>query len=128
LGNILDLQNLIERAVILSNDGVLPNPLPTAGIQGGTIFPAVTTLRDSERALILQTLAAVGWVIGGPTGAAAKLGLKRTTLIQKLKKLGISRPCPQSSQDVMGPADAVEVNSASYRTAKPAERLTAQPA
>src|ERR1700680_3669162 len=81
-GNIRELQNLIERAMILSNDGVLSNPLPTAGFQVVVIFsPAATTLRDSERALILQTLAAVGWVIGGPTGAAAKLGLKRTTLI-----------------------------------------------
>jgi formate hydrogenlyase transcriptional activator len=103
-GNIRELQNLIERAVILSNDGVLPNPLPTAGTQGVIISPAATTLRDSEHTLILQTLAAVGWVIGGPTGAAAKLGLKRTTLIHKMKKLGISRPRPQSSQDVMRPA------------------------
>jgi formate hydrogenlyase transcriptional activator len=103
-GNIRELQNLIERAVILSNDGVLPNPLPTGGPQGVIISPAATTLRDSERTLILQTLAAVGWVIGGPTGAAAKLGLKRTTLIHKMKKLGISRPRPQSSQDLMGPA------------------------
>jgi formate hydrogenlyase transcriptional activator len=97
-GNIRELQNLIERAVILSNDGVLPNPLPTAGTQGVIISPAATTLRDSERTLILHTLAAVGWVLGGPTGAAAKLGLKRTTLIHKMKKLGISRPCPQSNQ------------------------------
>jgi len=89
--------------VILSNDGVLPNPLPTAGTQGVIASPAATTLRDSERTLILQTLAAMGWVIGGPTGAAAKLGLKRTTLIHKMKKLGISRPRPQSSQDVIGP-------------------------
>ena len=102
-GNIRELQNLIERAVILSNDGVLPNPLPTAGTQGVIASPAATTLRDSERTLILQTLAAMGWVIGGPTGAAAKLGLKRTTLIHKMKKLGISRPRPQSSQDVIGP-------------------------
>jgi formate hydrogenlyase transcriptional activator len=97
-GNIRELQNLIERAVILSNDGVLPNPLPTAGTQGVIISPAATTLRDSERTLILHTLAAVGWVLGGPTGAAAKLGLKRTTLIHKMKKLGISRPCPPSNQ------------------------------
>jgi len=97
-GNIRELQNLIERAVILSNDGVLPNPLPTAGTQDVIISPAATTLRDSERTLISHTLAAVGWVLGGPTGAAAKLGLKRTTLIHKMKKLGISRPCPQSSQ------------------------------
>jgi len=97
-GNIRELQNLIERAVILSNDGVLPNPLPTAGTRDVIISPAATTLRDSERTLILHTLAAVGWVLGGPTGAAAKLGLKRTTLIHKMKKLGISRPRLQSSQ------------------------------
>jgi regulatory Fis family protein len=48
--------------------------------------------RDSQRALILQTLQATGWMIGGPAGAAAQLGLKRTTLIAKMKKLGISRP------------------------------------
>jgi formate hydrogenlyase transcriptional activator len=58
-------------------------------------------LRDSERALILHTLEAAGWVIGGPKGAAAKLGLKRTTLICKMQKLGIFRPCLQSSQDVI---------------------------
>jgi formate hydrogenlyase transcriptional activator len=104
-GNIRELQNLIERAVILSNDGVLPNPLPTAETeQRATISPGPTTLRDSERTLILQTLEGVGWVIGGPKGAAAKLGLKRTTLIHKMQKLGISRPSVQRSQDVMGPA------------------------
>ena len=92
-GNIRELQNLIERAVILSNHGVLPNPLPSAGNeQRAAIFPGATTLRDSERTLILQTLEGVGWVIGGPKGAAAKLGLKRTTLIHKMQKLGISRP------------------------------------
>ncbi|WP_353070898.1 sigma-54 interaction domain-containing protein [Tunturiibacter gelidoferens] len=103
-GNIRELQNLIERAVILSNNGVLPNPLPTAASQGVIIPPTVTTLRDSERALILHTLEAVGWVIGGPKGAAAKLGLKRTTLICKMQKLGIFRSCLQSSQDVIWPA------------------------
>jgi len=90
-GNIRELQNLIERAVILSNDGVLPNPLPTAGTPGVIVSPAATTLKDSERALILHTLEGVGWVIGGPKGAATKLGLKRTTLIHKMQKLGISR-------------------------------------
>src|SRR5258705_587894 len=103
-GNIRELQNLIERAVILSNYGVLPNPLPAAGSQGVIIPPTATTLRNSERALIMHTLEAVGWVIGGPKGAAAKLGLKRTTLICKMQKLGICRPCLQSSQDVIGPA------------------------
>lgn len=91
-GNIRELQNLIERAVILSNDGVLPNSLPIKAGEQTSAVPGYTTLRDSEHSLILQTLEAVGWVIGGTRGAAAKLGLKRTTLIAKMQKLGISRP------------------------------------
>ncbi len=90
-GNIRELQNLIERAVILSNDGVLPNPLSSAEIQS-VGARAATTLRESERSLILHTLEAVGWVVGGPKGAAARLGMKRPTLIHRMKKLGISRP------------------------------------
>jgi formate hydrogenlyase transcriptional activator len=110
-GNIRELQNLIERAVILSNDGVLPNPLPPVGIQRVTVASAAPatssiSLRDSERNLILRTLEAVGWVIGGPKGAATRLGLKRTTLIHKMQKLGISRPALQSSQNGMGRAPA----------------------
>jgi len=58
-------------------------------------------MRDSGRALCLHTLDAVGWVIGGPKGAATTLGLKRTTLIHKMQKLGISRPSLQSSEDAM---------------------------
>ena len=103
-GNIRELQNLVERAVILSNDGVLPNPLPAAGTQRVTVSQPATTLRDSERTLILSTLETVGWVIGGPKGAAAKLGLKRTTLIHKMQTLGISRPSLQSSHDAAEPA------------------------
>ena len=95
-GNVRELQNVVERAVILSNDGVLPNPLRPGEAQAviGSMAPATapSTLKDSERALILETLESVGWVIGGASGAAAKLGLKRTTLIHKLKKHGISRP------------------------------------
>jgi formate hydrogenlyase transcriptional activator len=91
-GNIRELQNLIERAVILANDGVLPNPLPVKGSEQSSPVPGYTTLKDSEHSLILQTLEAAGWVIGGARGAAARLGLKRTTLVAKMKKLGISRP------------------------------------
>ena len=103
-GNIRELQNLIERAVILSNDGVLPNPLPASAprrvsISAPATSPTGTTLKDSERNLILRTLEAVGWVIGGPKGAAARLGLKRTTLIHKMQKLGISRPGIEESND-----------------------------
>jgi formate hydrogenlyase transcriptional activator len=102
-GNIRELQNLIERAVILSNYGVLPNPLPDAGTETAVASPAETTLRDSERTLILRTLETAGWVIGGPNGAAAKLGLKRTTLICKMQKLAISRPGLQSNLDLTAP-------------------------
>jgi formate hydrogenlyase transcriptional activator len=103
-GNIRELQNLIERAVILSNYGVLPNPLPAAGTQTVAVSPVATTLRDSERVLIVHTLDEAGWVIGGLNGAAAKLGLKRTTMIGKMQKLGICRPGSPISLDVMEPA------------------------
>jgi len=99
-GNIRELQNLIERAVILSNDGVLPNPVPTTGPRPVIASTFGTTLKESERSLILRTLDEVRWVIGGPKGAAAKLGLKRTTLIHKMQKLGICRPGLPSSADV----------------------------
>jgi transcriptional regulator with GAF, ATPase, and Fis domain len=99
-GNIRELQNLIERAVILSDDGVLPNPLPMPRAQGVTIPHFAGTLKDAERAAILRTLDQVGWVIGGPRGAAYKLGIKRTTLIHKMAKLGIYRSRLRSSQNV----------------------------
>lgn len=108
-GNIRELQNLIERAVILSNDGVLPNPLPAGATVPITGVPGYTTLRESEYSLILQTLETVGWVVGGAKGAAARLGVKRTTLIAKMKKLGISRP----KRLVNGAADVVEPQSSS---------------
>ena len=98
-GNIRELQNVIERMVILSDDGVLANPLrPThnAKVIG---LPANTTLKDSERALIEATLEATGWVIGGPHGSAAKLGMKRTTLMARMKKHGILRPPVESNID-----------------------------
>jgi formate hydrogenlyase transcriptional activator len=100
-GNIRELQNLVERAVILSNFGVLPNPLPAAGTQHVAYPPVATTLKDSERAVILHTLEATAWVIGGASGAAAKLGLKRTTLICKMQKLGIYRPEFRGSSNPM---------------------------
>jgi transcriptional regulator with GAF, ATPase, and Fis domain len=98
-GNIRELQNIVERAVILSNSGVLPNPLPATAAQNVAICPDAGTLKGSERALILRTLEAVGWRIGGPDGAAVRLGLKRTTLIYKMQKSGISRPSMPSGTD-----------------------------
>jgi transcriptional regulator with GAF, ATPase, and Fis domain len=91
-GNVRELQNLIERAIILSDNGVLPNPLPASPSEVFALSSGQRTLKDSERSLILQTLQDASWVIGGVSGAAVKLGVKRTTLIAKMKKLGISRP------------------------------------
>jgi formate hydrogenlyase transcriptional activator len=101
-GNIRELQNMIERAVILSNDGVLPNLLHREEREVECIPPAPITLKHSERVLILDTLEAVNWVIGGPNGAAVKLGLKRTTLIHKMQRLGISRPHLEGKEDILG--------------------------
>jgi formate hydrogenlyase transcriptional activator len=98
-GNVRELQNLIERAVIRSDDGVLLNPLPRLDHPTQVSSPKPTTLNSRSgtftecmRSLILQTLEDTAWMIGGPDGAAAQLGLPRTTLITKMKKLGISRP------------------------------------
>jgi formate hydrogenlyase transcriptional activator len=102
-GNIRELQNLIERALILSDDGVLPNPLLTAGTQHISVVPVPTTFVDSERALIMRTLEAAGWVVGGRDGAAARLGLKRTTLISKMQRHGISRPSFDSNLEMTAP-------------------------
>jgi formate hydrogenlyase transcriptional activator len=90
-GNIRELQNVIERAVILSNNGLLPNllrPTCAASVAG---FPAGKTLRESERTLILEALKITRGVVGGPYGAAARLGMKRTTLAARMKKHGIFR-------------------------------------
>ena len=62
------------------------------------------TLEDSDRALILETLEQTGWIVGGPRGAAAKLGLKRTTLLAKMRRLVISRPIPHEGTSVPGVA------------------------
>ena len=105
-GNVRELQNLIERAVIRSDNGVLANPLPTldANLLGenptNPNFVVLRsaqedTFRDSQRAVILRALHASGWIVGGLRGAAARLGLKRTTLISKMKRLGILRPVRQ---------------------------------
>jgi formate hydrogenlyase transcriptional activator len=96
-GNVRELQNLIERAVIRSRNGELPNPLAVSDKNpvAVTVRPTQGRFSDSTRALILRALQAAEWIIGGPSGAAARLGLKRTTLIAKMKKLGISRPVRQ---------------------------------
>jgi formate hydrogenlyase transcriptional activator len=107
-GNIRELQNLVERAVILSRDGVLPNPLhrrqPSAIILSSNAqsSPSSMNWEDSDRALVVETLEQTGWIVGGSRGAAAKLGLKRTTLLAKMRRLGISRPIAREGIDVLG--------------------------
>jgi transcriptional regulator with GAF, ATPase, and Fis domain len=109
-GNVRELQNLIERAVILADGGVLPDPLAATRrppAPSPTPSPPPTrpsTLRDCKREAILNALEAVGWVIGGPRGAAARLGLNRTTLINMMKRLGIERPAPRRTDGGGGPA------------------------
>jgi transcriptional regulator with GAF, ATPase, and Fis domain len=109
-GNIRELQNLVERAVILSRDGVLPNPLqkrqPSAIILSSNAPSSLSSMtwEDSDRSLVVETLEQTGWIVGGPRGAAAKLGLKRTTLLAKMRRLGISRPIAQEGTDVLGRA------------------------
>jgi transcriptional regulator with GAF, ATPase, and Fis domain len=91
-GNIRELQNLIERAVVLANDGVLPNPLRLTGTASLLGSAARETFRESDRIRILRALENTGWRVGGSHGAAARLGLNRTTLISRMKKHGIFRP------------------------------------
>ena len=104
-GNIRELQNLIERAVILSTGAVLNVPLrdlqsqPQAPIaanapgdaQAGGKPRKIETLEDVERRHVLDALKATDWVVGGPKGAAVLLGLKRSTLQVRMEKLGIRR-------------------------------------
>jgi formate hydrogenlyase transcriptional activator len=90
-GNIRELQNLIERAVVLANDGVLPNPLRPTGPASLLGSAARDTFRESDRIRILRALENTGWRVGGSDGAAARLGLNRTTLISRMKKHGIFR-------------------------------------
>jgi formate hydrogenlyase transcriptional activator len=96
-GNVRELQNLIERAVILSPGKVLRLPLSELNQHNsfadipGQSHGSRLTLKDAEREHIIQALAQTNWIIGGLKGAAARLGLKRTTLISKMQRLGISR-------------------------------------
>jgi formate hydrogenlyase transcriptional activator len=93
-GNIREMQNVIERAVILSPGPALQVPPGDLHAPAHALSPtpAAVTLVDAEREHILGALHETRWVLGGPLGAAARLGMKRSTLLWKMKKLGISRP------------------------------------
>jgi formate hydrogenlyase transcriptional activator len=91
-GNVRELENLIERAVILSPGPALHVPLPEERLSGDGPSASPVTLEAAERGHILRCLHDTNWVIAGPHGAAARLGMKRTTLQSRMAKLGISRP------------------------------------
>ena len=91
-GNIRELQNFIERSVILSTDSVLYVPVEELNRARANTRPGMRTLAEAEREHILQTLRETDWVVGGLHGASTMLGVKRTTLLDKMRRLGISRP------------------------------------
>jgi formate hydrogenlyase transcriptional activator len=91
-GNIRELQNFIERAVILSEGRSLQPPLAELRESKTRAASAGATLKEVERKHILQVLRETEGVLGGPQGAAARLGIPRTTLIYRMRRLGIDRP------------------------------------
>lgn len=90
-GNIRELENFVERAVILSPGPELRVPLAELKPEAEGASKGATTLEAAEREHILRVLRETNWVVGGPSGAAAQLGMKRTTLQSRMKKLGITR-------------------------------------
>ena len=90
-GNIRELQNFIERSVIVSSGSVLQPPLTSLQAAAETESAEATTLEDVEREHIRKILEQTRWVVAGPNGAAARLGIKRSTLYFRMQKLGISR-------------------------------------
>ena len=94
-GNVRELENFIERAVILSGGAELQIPVSELKLRANTppvaLSNGVATLEHAEREHIVRTLDETKWVIGGPTGAATRLGMKRTTLQSRMRKLGITR-------------------------------------
>ncbi len=90
-GNIRELQNFIERSVILTSGNVLRPPLASLRTLAAAESLGPITLEDAERDHIRKTLEQTGWVVAGPNGAAARLGIKRSTLYFRMQKLGISR-------------------------------------
>jgi len=94
-GNVRELQNVVERAVILSRGRVLT--VSRAEFESSAPLPTEpVTLQDAERDHIIRALEQTGWVIGGPHGAAARLGLKRTSLVSTMRRLGVTRPKPRA--------------------------------
>jgi len=91
-GNIRELRNFIERSMILSSGTTLYLPVDLLKPMRSPVPTSPVTLEDAEREHICKVLQRTNWVIGGPNGAAAQLGIKRSTLYFRMKKLSISRP------------------------------------
>jgi formate hydrogenlyase transcriptional activator len=89
---VRELQNLVERAVIVSPGKVLRVPIHELQATEGQTGAPARTLEEAERDHILKALRAANWVLAGAHGAASRLGLKRSTLQFRMKKLGIERP------------------------------------
>jgi formate hydrogenlyase transcriptional activator len=100
-GNVRELQNVVERSVVVSMGPVLALSRPEA--RPADRLPASPTLAEAERNLILQVLQDTDWVLGGPKGAAVRLGVKRTTLLYKMRRLGIGRPPEEFPQQNLPP-------------------------
>jgi formate hydrogenlyase transcriptional activator len=90
-GNVRELQNVIERAVILARNGVLRPVLPPWPQPRQPSPAEASTLADVQRDYILRVVRDTSGVIGGQHGAAARLGVKRTTLLSRMERLGIAR-------------------------------------
>jgi len=90
-GNIRELQNFIERSVIVTSGNILHPPLTSLNSVAAAESTGAITMEDAERDHILKTLEHTRWVVSGPNGAAARLGIKRSTLYFRMQKLGISR-------------------------------------
>jgi formate hydrogenlyase transcriptional activator len=113
-GNIRELQNFIERSVLLTRGAELRAPISELTRQF-TLNWASHTLADANRALIIATLRETNWIVGGPNGAAVRLGVKRTTLIKKMPNLGISKEAATANTD----------RSTSYRDQRPSDTTLA---
>jgi transcriptional regulator with GAF, ATPase, and Fis domain len=109
-GNIRELQNVIERAVIATRSNVLE--LPSFETRPNQSSSPARTLAQVEREHILAALSETNWVVGGWKGAAARLGLSRTTLIARMQRLGISREAAQSGQERTIPRNGGRLMSA----------------
>jgi formate hydrogenlyase transcriptional activator len=98
-GNVRELEHLVERGVILSRESTLEIPLNELTRPRTDQQPAIT-LEEAEREHIYQALQDANWMIGGPSGAAARLGIKRTTLQSMMSRLGIARPSRRLNGEV----------------------------